>query len=101
VLLFSCVYIDKQCSYRLTQAIRIRVLKCIDLYGKHCSIIQEITIPRNQAIATNSQGRREGGIRGGSYPGPRSIGGAPRSLRMIYLLPFTANTKADNSKSFN
>ena len=43
--------------------------------------------------------RRE--VRGVSYPGPCSVRRAPRSLRMIFLLPFRANTKADNSKFFN
>jgi len=50
---------------------------------------------------TYNQGRREGGDKGVSYPGPRSVGGAPRSLRTIFLSAFTENTKADNSKFFN
>jgi len=41
------------------------------------------------------------GVKGVSYPGPRSVGGAPRSLRMIFLSPFMGNTKADNSKFLN
>ena len=43
----------------------------------------------------------EKGGKGVSYPGPRSVGGAPRSLRMIFLSAFTGNTKADNSKFLN
>ena len=35
----------------------------------------------------------EKGGKGVSYPGPRSVGGAPRSLRMIFLSPFTGIQK--------
>jgi len=31
------------------------------------------------------------GGKGGKLPGPCSVGGAPRSLRMIFLSPFTGN----------
>jgi len=51
---------------------------------------------------TPTKGRQKPGDgKGVSYPGPRSVGGAPRFLRMIFLSPFTGNTKADNSKFFN
>ena len=54
-------------------------------------------------VTTPTKQGRRGGRRdkGGKLPRAPQCRRAPRSLRMIFLSPFTGNTKADNSEIFN
>jgi len=82
----------------------------VDLWRNSCTSLLYfiVRVRRRRYVSSRSlshlltgPSKSRGGGKGVSYPGPRIVGGAPRSLRMIFLSPFTGNTKADNSKLLN